>query len=347
MPHNGQQSPIQSILDTLNSATEAAAEQAAERTLEYLAQQTRKATDDLREKANNYLQSLLEKRNAVAEDRQRLHALIMEYNAKKSRFTQWSEWFSTLAWYEKMGYVVGFIAISALLGFAFNLAALFTLISIGISYVVCSLLLEHHAIASMQNNALIAGVTVMINNLVASIEQLTTLSEEVHAIQLELSEKCIQMEDGIQAFKAQMAWMEHEIELLRNETVALKQINDALICENEHITVQRNMAIHEAAKVNETFTEQSIQLSDIQQKLNETHQQLLIRNDELIHVRDQIKDSVAGISEIKNDFEYELTWFKSQRSQSDKTPLIPPDIEQQLSHSQDMLLQAEHFMRQR
>jgi len=364
---NEQPSPIQTavnnisnapaaILGSVSHAAESAAEHVAEKTAACIENNARKIANDLTEKALNYFQNLLEKKNAVDQDRQRLHAIILDYNSKKSRFTQWAEWYGTLAWYEELGYVIAFVAISALVGFAFNLAALFTLISIGISYLISSLLIEHYEIASTQNDALIAGVTAMIDNLVVSIEQLTVLAREVNTIQLELNKKCVQMDDELKVFKEQITQLDRQIGELKNETDTLKRVKDTLVQENERINLQRDMASIETIKANATITEQSIMLSDIQQKLDEAHQQFLTRNDELIQVSAQIKFNAVALSEVREDYEHELTFFKSHRtlmvankgsasSYLDEKQPTMPDIEQQLEDSDAMLLKAALYIK--
>ena len=160
---NEQPSTHQSILARISTATESAAIIAAERTVECIEAKAREKADELKEQANNYLLKLLEKKEAVDQDRQRLHALIEAYHAKKSTLSQWAEWHDTLTWYEEVGYGVTFVGVSALVGFAFELAALFTLLSIAIVYFARALFMEHYAISLTQNDALIAGVSAMID----------------------------------------------------------------------------------------------------------------------------------------------------------------------------------------
>ena len=196
----------------------------------------------------------------------------------------------------------------------------------------------------------------MIDNLVVSIEQLTVLAREVNAIQLELNVKCIQMDDELKVFKEQITQLDHQIGELKNETDTLKQVKDTLIQENERINLQRDMASIETMKANATITEQSIMLSDIQQKLDEAHQQFLARNDELIQFNAQIKSNYAILSEVREDYEHELTFFKSHRTLMvankgsaalylDEQQPTMPDIEQQLEDSDAMLLKAALYIR--
>ena len=312
----------------------------SEKTIDYMELKAKYTVEALREKAANFLQALLEKKNRVDEDKVRLHALIIAYNAKKSRFTQWSEWYGTLAWYEEVGYVTAFIAASALVGFAFNFAALFTLISIGICYLARSLFIEHNEIASSQNDALLESVTIMIDNLVASIEQLSLLAQELNAMQVKLSEQCIEMDAEIQAFKEQIARMAREMDALKDETHALVQARNTLIQENERINQQRDISNIETCKANAIIMELSSQLSDIQQKSDITHQTFLTRNEELTALHANMQANTIALSGVRKDYEHELAFFKSHSKGNQSTP----NIDQQLLDSDAVLRQAEMFI---
>ena len=164
------------------------------------------------------------------------------------------------------------------------------------------------------------------------------------------------MDDELKVLKEQMTQLYRQIGELKNETDTLKRVKDTLVQENERINLQRDMASIETIKANATITEQSIMLSDIQQKLDEAHQQFLTRNDELIQVSAQIKFNAVALSEVREDYEHELTFFKSHRtlmvankgsasSYLDEKQPTMPDIEQQLEDSDAMLLKAALYIK--
>lgn len=350
---NKQPSTCPSIVDPIRSAVETAAALAAERTMECIETKARKTADEFKERANHYLRKLLDKKSAVDEDKQRLHALIEEYHAKKSTFSKWAEWHGQLTWYEEMGYVTAFIAVGALVGFAFNLAALFTLLSVAVIYFARSLFMEHYEISLEQNDALIAGVSVLIESLILSIEQLTALAEDVNAIQIELDEQCTLMEHEINAFRARVVEMNLQMETLKNQVLALEQIQEALVQENERMLIAHDRANIEIATASATITAQSRQLADIQNRLDETHQALLERNNELTQVQTQIASNLIALSETREKYERELTFFTSQRAEmnregrmdmgSNENQMSKNDIEQQLLESDALISRAQEM----
>lgn len=190
-----------------------------------------------------------------------------------------------------------------------------------------------------------------LDSLILSINHLTTLTQDVNAIQVELDEKCTQMDIEIGVFRADAVEMSVQMDELKNQTLTLEQVKAELILENERISLARDKANIKVEAAGATIAAQSSQITHVQNKLDKAHQEISGRSEELTQVQAQMETSLMALSEVRQSYARELTFFTSKRTEmsrkggesktSNENPVMNEDIEQKILRCNDLILQTQ------
>jgi hypothetical protein len=327
------------LRDTMTDAVEQSAQRAALQTAEFLTQS-----------AHAYFQEFLDKKATIDNIDDTLNQLIEHYHAEKSLLTKWAQWFGEMSWFETIGYGVTSVAVSAMIGATFNMAALFGLIAIGLYYATSTLLIEHYLITTERDQQLIQGIHAMKTNLADLINQLTELAGRVHTIQCELFQKNRQTTEELDVFKNTVLEMSTHIHTLQETIHALNQARALLMEDNIRIIEERNLINRQLETANETLIQQANQLNDIHLRLEETNASFLNRNNDIINLRENLNTRINDLAELHKLYQIELTRLQSETKRTlhpqtlDTTPTAE-ETNQRVQRSYEMIERAKEYLR--
>ena len=225
-----------------------------------------------------------------------LHLLMTRYNLEKSRFSQFTEWYCEMPFYQRFFGAVLFVAASALVGAVFNLAAVFSILAIGIHYIATAILMEHYTITAQRDERFCEDIINMEKKLAESIHVLVDVAKKVNDILIALREKNSLSADNIKLFEAKILAFNNQVTSLLGVTIQLEGAKDVLIRENEKITAQFQKACGELEKASFENTSQSVALSAITSKLGETNQTLCSKSHELTTICEQFQLNLTALA---------------------------------------------------
>ncbi len=333
MPDSSHPSTIQQLYSRMAdtpSIPEAIADSLAERTVEYL-----------RRQVIQLFQDVLGHEQAAAHNQHNLNQLMARYHIEKSRISEITDGYGRLPWYQRYAGGVLFVAASALVGAVFNLAALFSILAIGLHYTVTTLLMEHYTLTTNRDELFCKDIINMEKKLAESIDVLVDTDNQVNALLTELRIKNSQSAEHIQTLDAQAGMLTDKVGQLTMTINALEQTCSSLMRDNERITRQFQHASSEMAALQQEHAVQSSALDAVTHQLEVTNKALWDKTQALTDIYDQFQRHLAAFAKQESEFKAQINRLQTQNANGETTHASPTELKhdtQALQMNTDQLL---------
>lgn len=324
-------SPMQDIMHEMKRLREAAGEHIANTATDMADTTAKKTAEYLMDAAIQRVQSLCEQEQAHEHVQSSLNTLMKRFN-EKSTLTEAIEWYGRKTMFQKASLGILLVGSSALVGAVFNLSALFTVLSMGIFYLANTLLTEHYDLTEHQKKELANDIEKMEQTLFESVAALKDATKKLDDIFLKMLEQRIQSAHLLKAFEVQTSTLDEQVHACLNILARLNETNATLIHEHQRVVQQLEKAHMDMEQANATILTQSTSLDTIGLKLEETHDALRKRNDELATIHTRFQDNLTLIEELKTGFSDELLILKARGLSNEHAQVMneetaPPSIQ--------------------
>lgn len=311
----------------------------AEKTVHVLAQKT---AVSLVQEAESQISQLLTQKNHIGQMKSDLDILMKRYFVEQSFFDHASQWYGQKSWLQKSLIMVSFIGLSALVGAIFNLAALLSVVAIGLYSAADFLLTQHQRISSERSDRLCSDIDAMEKDLKKEVEQLSSLEVCLQQIFVDLNQERLHLAKDNAEFEKTVSRLNAQIKTLNTNFEELKKSKDGLLSSHEKLEGQVKTI--------------GVELDESQKTLQQKTSEISAMTEELTLLKSKLDDSAKDLTSIHEEYQKRLTTlaelealFNEQLSLLTTTKGGEPDSDEQAAVEMDefdlLLADAEESLR--
>ena len=269
----------------------------------------------------------------IAEYHSSIPLLINSYHAHFSRLDNLALWYGTLYWPLQYGLLSIVVLLGGLVGFLLNTAALFAVLSLGVSLIGHYLLKEHYSNSETRDAEFKEKLSVFESSLKESQAHLVAVEVQLKEILTTLYTLNLRQAEGLEDLKVQIDMLEHEIDFMAELTQELDTIKISFEAEMSGLKLGYEQQLSISQKANQSMLCNVTELEQTEGALDKTVVSISNSEDLLQKVIDKIAEKTSTLDSL-------MSSVKSSAQNSPTKSFITPSFRR----SRGLLLSAERVL---
>ncbi len=276
------------------------------------------ATDVLNEIGEKFNNAMFLLQTNITARQSSNKALKNRYFLDKSYFDRAALWYGEKAWWKKLLIGSAVVALSALIGAIFDLAALLTVISIGILAAVSCALQNHNDILTSRSERFSEDITKLEAANKAEYEQLSQIEVTMKNVLGQLQQTLVRMNDEITAFRITIVTLHTQIDTLQTNIHELNTAKDQLAASNKDYLMQTEQLNNALLAAQTDLGQKVLEINALTSQLNKAQSKVSASAINMEKCAEDYQNRLRQLAELENTVHEQLKSSKENNLMESK-----------------------------
>jgi len=258
------------------------------------------------QQAKERVQNMLNQENHIVQMQSNLSVLMERYFLQKSLVDSTSEWYGQRPWWNKTLAAIAFVTLSALIGAIINLAAVLSVVALGIYWATSYVLDNHHTISTVRCDRLASDIKELESALQLEVDELTKIEGTLKQVLISIAESQVRNAENTAAFEQTIVNLSTQIGELTTSIKALGEAKDKLLANNEQLAAQVTLVKDQLKSAQADLKNKVSELDELNERFNSMDTQLSQSSLGLENVEIAYRQRVSALGELEERFKEQL-----------------------------------------